>query len=75
MALDQQFEMSIRVFDLRPVLNASSAMIPCHGIVTTTFVWDNAMERFKYYLRENPGEFITATMRREDEYSGTGIIH
>lgn len=75
MTLDQQFEMGIRAFDLRPALNASSTMILCHGIVATTFVWDNVMERFKYYLKENPGEFIIAIMRHEDEYSGTSITH
>ena len=75
MTLDQQFEMGIRAFDLRPALNASNTMILCHGIVATTFVWDNVMERFKYYLKENPGEFIIAIMRHEDEYSGTSLTH
>ena len=64
MTLDQQFEMGIRAFDLRPALNASRTMILCHGIVATTFVWDNVMERFKYYLKENPGEFIIAIMEQ-----------
>lgn len=73
--LDQQFEMGIRAFDLRPAINASKEMILCHGAVATRFGWDQVMERFKYYLNENPGEFIIAFIRHEDEYSGTSISH
>lgn len=73
--LDQQFEMGIRAFDLRPAINASKEMILCHGAVATSFGWDQVMERFKYYLNENPGEFIIAFIRHEDEFSGTSISH
>lgn len=73
--LDQQFEMGIRAFDLRPAINASKEMILCHGAVATSFGWDQVVERFKYYLNENPGEFIIAFIRHEDEYSGTSISH
>lgn len=75
LTLDEQFEMGIRAFDLRPAINASKQMILCHGLVPTTFQWDQVMERFKYYLKENPGEFIIAIIRHEDEYQGTSITH
>ena len=68
LTLDEQFELGIRVFDLRPALNRNQEMILCHGAVATTFTWDNVMERFKYYLQQNPGEFIIALIRHEDEY-------
>ena len=68
LTLDKQFELGIRAFDLRPALNSDKEMILCHGIVATTFKWDNVMERFKYYLKDNPGEFIIALIRHEDEY-------
>lgn len=68
LTLDQQFELGIRAYDLRPALNSDKEMILCHGAVATTFKWDNVMERFKFYLKENPGEFIIALIRHEDEY-------
>ena len=68
LTLDQQFELGIRAFDLRPALNSSGEMIISHGRVATTFRWDQVMERFKYYLSNNPGEFIIVVMRHEDEY-------
>lgn len=73
--LDKQFELGVRAFDLRPAINSSNIMILCHGMVATKFQWDNVMERFKYYLKENPGEFIIAIIRHEDEYSGTNNEH
>lgn len=68
LTLDQQFELGIRAFDLRPALNSNREVIICHGYVATKFTWDNIMERFKYYLSENPGEFIIIFLRHEDEY-------
>ena len=67
LTLDQQFEIGIRAFDLRPAVSGSD-LILCHGVVATTFAWDQVMERFKYYLSEHPGEFIIALIRHEDEY-------
>lgn len=67
LTLDQQFEIGIRAFDLRPAVR-NSDLILCHGIVATTFAWDQVMERFKYYLSAHPGEFIIALIRHEDEY-------
>ena len=66
LTLDQQFEIGIRVFDLRPAVKNNDLKL-CHGIVETTFAWDQVMERFKYYLSEHPGEFIIALIRHEDE--------
>ena len=66
LTLDQQFEIGIRVFDLRPAVKKNDLKL-CHGIVETTFAWDQVMERFKYYLSEHPGEFIIALIRHEDE--------
>ena len=66
LTLDQQFEIGIRVFDLRPAVKKNDLKL-CHGIVETTFAWDQVMERFKYYLSEPPGEFIIALIRHEDE--------
>lgn len=71
--LDQQFEMGIRCFDLRPAVSASGLgddISIYHGAVQTTYTWDNIMERFKYYLQTNPGEFIIIIMRHEDEGDG-----
>lgn len=65
--LDEQFEMGVRAFDLRPAVNDNDIIL-CHGIIATTFVWDQVMECFKYYLKTNPGEFIIVIMRHEDEY-------
>ena len=67
LTLDQQFEIGIRAFDLRPAVR-NNDLILCHGVVATTFAWDQVMERFKYYLSEHPGEFIIALIRHEDEY-------
>ena len=67
LTLDQQFEIGIRAFDLRPAVR-NNDLILCHGAVATTFAWDQVMERFKYYLSEHPGEFIIALIRHEDEY-------
>lgn len=67
LTLDQQFEIGIRAFDLRPAVRNGDLII-CHGIVATKFGWDQVMERFKYYLSEHPGEFIIAFIRHEDEY-------
>lgn len=67
LTLDQQFEIGIRAFDLRPAVS-NGDLILCHGKVATTFRWDQVMERFKYYLSEHPGEFIIAFIRHEDEY-------
>ena len=67
LTLDQQFEIGIRAFDLRPAVR-NNDLILCHGMVATTFAWDQVMERFKYYLSEHPGEFIIALIRHEDEY-------
>ena len=67
LTLDQQFEIGIRAFDLRPAVS-NNDLILCHGMVATTFAWDQVMERFKYYLSEHPGEFIIALIRHEDEY-------
>lgn len=67
LTLDQQFEIGIRAFDLRPAVSGSD-LILCHGVVATTFNWDQVMGRFKYYLSEHPGEFIIALIRHEDEY-------
>lgn len=67
--LDQQFEMGIRAFDLRPAVNSDRVMIFCHGAVATRFSWDEVMGRFKDYLRDNPGEFIIALLRHEDEFT------
>lgn len=75
LTLDQQFEMGVRAFDLRPAVNANKEMILCHGAVATKFKWDQVMERFKMYLTKNPGEFIIVTLRHEEEYSGTSISH
>ena len=67
LTLDQQFEIGIRAFDLRPAVSGSD-LILCHGVVATTFNWDQVMERFKYYLSKHSGEFIIALIRHEDEY-------
>ena len=67
LTLDQQFEIGIRAFDLRPAVS-NGDLILCHGVVATKFDWDQVMERFKYYLSEHPGEFIIAFIRHEDEY-------
>lgn len=67
LTLDQQFEIGIRAFDLRPAVR-NGDLILCHGVVATTFGWDQVMERFKYYLSAHPGEFIIAFIRHEDEY-------
>lgn len=67
LTLDQQFEIGIRAFDLRPAVR-NGDLILCHGKVATTFGWDQVMERFKYYLSKHPGEFIIAFIRHEDEY-------
>lgn len=75
LTLDQQFEMGVRAFDLRPAVNANKEMILCHGAVATKFKWDQVMERFKMYLTKNPGEFIIVTLRHEEEYLGTSISH
>ena len=75
LTIDEQFELGIRAFDLRPAINSDKEMILCHGAVATKFKWDNVMERFKYYLQQNPGEFIIALIRHEDEYKGTSITH
>ncbi|MCQ2116036.1 MAG: fimbrillin family protein [Bacteroidales bacterium] len=67
MKLDAQFEMGIRAFDLRPAVSSGNIIL-CHGAVATSFNWDQVMERFKFYLSENPGEFIIVALRHEDEY-------
>lgn len=64
--LDKQFELGIRAFDLRPAVSDSDIQI-YHGMVSTTYNWDQIMERFKYYLQTNPGEFIIILMRHETE--------
>ena len=69
LTLDQQFEIGIRAFDLRPAVKKNDLKL-CHGAVETTFAWDQVMERFKYYLSEHPGEFIIALIRHEDEADG-----
>jgi len=68
LTLDQQFELGIRAFDLRPAVNSNGNVIITHGLVATTFVWSQVMERFKYYLSTNPGEFIIVLIRHENEY-------
>ena len=66
LTLDKQFELGIRAFDLRPAVSSGDIHI-YHGVVSTTYSWDQIMERFKYYLQSNPGEFIIILMRHEDE--------
>lgn len=70
LTLDKQFELGIRAFDLRPAVSSGDIHI-FHGIVSTTYSWDNIMERFKYYLQTNPGEFIIILMRHETEADNT----
>lgn len=67
--LDEQFEMGIRAFDIRPAVKDNRIII-CHGAVETTYEWEQVMARFEYYLQKNPGEFIIVLMRHETEYDG-----
>ncbi len=66
LTLDKQFELGIRAFDLRPAVSDGDLKI-YHGYISTTYRWDQIMERFKYYLQTNPGEFIIILMRHETE--------
>lgn len=70
LTLDKQFELGIRAFDLRPAVSSGDIHI-FHGAISTTYSWDNIMERFKYYLQNNPGEFIIIFMRHETEADNT----
>ena len=70
LTLDKQFELGIRAFDLRPAVSSGDIHI-FHGAISTTYSWDNIMERFKYYLQNNPGEFIIILMRHETEADNT----
>lgn len=72
--LDEQFEMGIRAFDLRPARNSNGEIIIAHGLVATTYNWDAIMEKFKLFLENNPGEFVIIFFKHETEYATLNFI-
>ncbi|MBQ2044833.1 MAG: hypothetical protein II261_08360 [Bacteroidaceae bacterium] len=75
LTLQQQWDMGIRVFDLRPGYKKVSKgwfkyvneLHIYHGIVATKISWDEAIDCLTANLKANPGEFAIIVMRFEND--------
>lgn len=75
LTLQEQWNMGIRVFDLRPgyktvcsgFFKFKQELHIYHGIVETRTSWDEAIDCLTKNLAENPNEFAIVVMRFENE--------
>lgn len=68
LTLEEQFNMGIRAFDIRPAYRTSKKeMWLWHGFTMTDYSLDNALSMFKTKLAANPGEFVIMQLRHESE--------
>lgn len=64
--IQQQLEMGIRCFDLRPTVNIRNRMGNIyHGILDTGVSLGDAFSSFNTFLESNPGEFVIVVLRNE----------
>ena len=66
----QQLERGVRMFDLRPVWDASNMMI-YHGIVSTKVKFNDALTTLCNFLDAHPKEFLFVIMRHEDDIASS----
>ena len=66
LTLQEQLNMGIRAFDLRPSIISTGLHI-YHGIYKTLYSWDAAIKTMTDYLANNPGEFVIVLFRHETE--------
>ncbi len=68
LTLEEQFNMGIRAFDIRPAYRTSKKeMWVWHGFTMTNYSLDNVLSMFKTKLAANPGEFVIMQLRHESE--------
>lgn len=70
-SIEEQLEMGIRCFDLRPAgrstLQSADALPIYHGLTNCNIDLKDVFDVFNAFLDENPGEFIITIMRWESE--------
>ncbi len=71
LSIEEQLDMGIRMFDLRPTVGSSGLGNICHSVLDTGVSMGDVMTWFGNYLTENPDEFVVAVMRWESEKGGT----
>ncbi len=71
LSIEEQLDMGVRAFDLRPTVTSEGLGNIFHGPFDTGVGMDDVMAWFDDYLNENPGEFIIAVLRFEGGRGGT----
>lgn len=64
--VEQMLPLGARAFDLRPAVKDGKLTI-CHGILVTSFDFDNIMRQLCTYLDAHPSEFCVVVIRHEVE--------
>ncbi len=71
LSIEEQLDMGIRMFDLRPTVGSDGLGNIYHSFLNTGVSMGDVMTWFGSYLDQNPDEFIIAVMRWESERGGT----
>ncbi len=71
LSIEEQLDMGIRMFDLRPTVSSGGLGNIYHSILDTGVSMGDVMTWFGDFLDENPDEFVIAVMRWESEKGGS----